>query len=258
MGMNSMTNADYSLRYISPPRTFLGGMRVLVAGDTHGTVESLRAHFLQKRCEVDTAYTSEEIKRKLLGNSFDILICGFLVSDEYGLRIIEIVRHISDVRLLFLTGKKDSGFSTKALNLGADDCLTSPASFFELDARVLRLCHRNMNLSFRETKIILNQKGNIVEIDMSSQTVKKNGRQVSLTKMEYRILLHLALNKGRLVSKADLEKMFLRSSALLVGELGGSSVKAHICNLRRKFKTTLSIKTVSCHGFMLSAQEGES
>jgi DNA-binding response OmpR family regulator len=228
-------------------------MRVLVAGDTHGTVEPLRAHFLQKRCEVETAYTSEEIKRKLLGNSFDILICGFLMSEEYSLRIIEIVRHLSDVRLLFLTGKRDSGFSTKVLNLGADDCLTSPASFFELDARVLRLCHRNMNLSFRETKIVLNQKDNTVEIDMSCQTVKKNGRHVSLTKMEYRILLYFALNKGRLVSKADLEKILFRSSALLGGEPRGSSVGAHICNLRRKFKTTLSIKTVSYHGFILEA-----
>ena len=252
MGMNSAVNIDYPSRYVSPPRILLDGMKVLVAGDTQGTVESLRSHFLQKRCEVETAYTSEEIKRKLLGNSFDILICGFLMSDEYSLRIIEIVRRLSDVRLLFLSGKKDSGFIAKALNLGADDCLTSSAFFtaslFELDARVLRLCHRNTNLSFRETKIVLNQKEHTVEIDMSCRSVKKNGRHLSLTKMEYRILLHFAFNKGRLVLKTDLEKILAREK----DTFRGHSVNTHIFNLRKKFKTALSIKTVSCHGFVLA------
>lgn len=252
MGMNSIANTDYSLRYVSPPRTFLAGMRVLVAGDTQRTVESLRAHFFQKRCEVETAYTSEEVKRKLVGNSFDVLICGFLMNDEYSLRIIEIVRRLSDVRLLFLTGKKDSEFIIKVLNLGADDCLISPASLFELDARVLRLCHRNTKLSFRETKIVLNQKeGGTVEIDMSRQAVKKNGRTLPLTKTEYRILLHFAFNKGRLVTKIDLEKILLRET----DKSQGHSVNMHILNLRKKFKTALAIKTVSCHGFVLIVSE---
>lgn len=246
--MNPIVAVDYSLRHIAPPRIFPWGMKVLVAGDTQGTVEPLRSHFLQKKCEVETAYTSEEIKRKLLGNSFDILICGFLMNDEYSLRILEIIRRLSDVRLLFLTEKKNPEFNAKALNLGADDCLTSPASLFELDARVLRLCRRNMNLCFRETKIVLKQKENTVEIDMNCQTVKKNGRHLPLTKMEYRILLHLALNKGSLVLKTDLEKILFRGE----NKFSGHSVNTHIFNLRKKFKTAISIKTVSCHGFVLA------
>lgn len=247
--MHPLIGTNYSSRYINPPRIFPGGMKMLVAGDTARTVESLRGHFSQKRCEVETAYTSEEIKRKILGNSFDILICGFLMNDEYSLRIIEIVRRLSDIRLLFLTGKKDSEFNVKALNLGADDCLTSPASFFELDARVLRLCYRGMHLRFKETKLVLNQRENTIEIDMSHHAVEKNGRHLSLTRMEYRILLHLALNKGRLVSKTDLEKIIFQGK----NTVQGHSVNIHICNLRKKLKTALSIKTVSCHGFVLGA-----
>lgn len=226
-------------------------MKVLVAGDANLAVFSLRSHFVQKGCEVETAYTSEEIQRKLSSSHFDVLISSFLSSDEYALRILEITRRYSDVRLLFLTGKKDPAFTIKALNLGADDCLSSPASFFELDARVLRLCHRNTNLNFKKTKIVLNRAGNMVEIDMSCQEVKKNKRHVSLTKMEYRILIHFALNRGRVISKTDLEKILFRSPALFDGEPGGHSVNTHIFNLRKKFKTALSLKTVSCHGFIL-------
>lgn len=249
--MHSLIGTNYSSRYIDPPRIFPAGMKMLVAGDTARTVESLRGHFSQKRCEVETAYTSEEIKRKILGNSFDILICGFLMNDEYSLRIVEIVRRLSDIRLLFLTGKKDSEFNVKALNLGADDCLTSPASFFELDARVLRLCYRGANLYFRETKIVFRQRENTIEIDMNRQAAQRNGRHLPLTKTEYRILLHLALNKGRLILRTDLEEIIFQEK----NTVQGHSVNIHICNLRKKLKTALSIKTVSRYGFVLSDQE---
>lgn len=247
--MNSLAVSNYSSRYIAPPRIFLAGMKVLVAGDTTRTAESLRVHFSQKRCEVEIAYTSEEIQRNLSENSFDLMICGFLSSDDYALRMVEIVRHVSDVRMLFLTKEKDAGFIAKALNLGADDCLTSPASFFELDARVLRICERGTSLVFRETKIVLNHAENRVEIDMIRQAVKKNARYVSLTKTEYRILLHFALNRGRVISKSDFQKILFREG----GESGGRSIDTHVLNLRKKFKAALSIKTVSCRGFILEA-----
>lgn len=247
--MNTPRGIDYSSRYVVPPRIFFGGMKVLVAGDTGRTVESLRAHFFQKRCEVKTAGASEEIQRDLAENSFDLMVCGFLTSDEYALRIIEIVRRQSDVRMLFLTRGNDAGFNAKALNLGADDCLTSPASLFELDARVLRLCRRGMNLVFREAKIVLHHKENIIEIDMIRRTVQKNGRRLSLTRMEYRILLSLALKKGSLISRTDLKKILFRES----GESSGHSLNTHVLNLRKKLKTALSIKTVSCRGFVLGA-----
>jgi DNA-binding response OmpR family regulator len=233
-------------RYSVFPRIFPRNMKMLVAGDTNLAVLSLRSHFLQKGCEVETAYTSDEIRKKLSMTHFDILISSFLSSDEYALRLLEITRRSSDVRLLFLTGKKDVQFNIKALNLGADDCLSSPASFFELDARVLRLCRRNSKLGFRETKILLRQGENTVEVDMSLQTVKKNGAHVILTKMEYKLLLCLALNKGKIVFKEDLEKLLSRDAPAL-----GHSLNTHIFNLRRKTRPALSIKTASCRGFVL-------
>lgn len=221
-------------------------MKILIAGDANLAVLSLRSHFVQKGCEVETAYTSEEIRTKLSSSHFDVLISSFLSSDEYALRLLEITRRSSDVRLLFLTGKKDTEFSIKALNLGADDCLSSPASFFELDARVLRLCRRGSKLGFRETKILLGQGGNTVEIDMSLQSAKKNGTHISLTKIEYKLLLYLALNKGKIVFKEDLEKLLSRDAPAF-----GHSLNTHIFNLRRKTRPALSIKTASCRGFML-------
>lgn len=237
-----------ALPCVASPRTLPRGMKLLVSGDSRATVESLRSHFLQKRCEVDTAYTSDEIRKQLAVRSFDALVGGFLSNDEYALRIIEIIRRASDVRLLCLTKKNDPEFNIKALDLGADDCLASPTSFFELDARVLRLCRRNTGLRFRETKIVLSRGEALVEIDMSRQSVKKNGQSVSLTKMEYRILLHLALNREGLVSYADIERMLSHES----GAAERHSVNAHIFNLRKKITPALSIRTVSGHGFMLS------
>jgi two-component system copper resistance phosphate regulon response regulator CusR len=241
--MDTVAYTDYSPRHIAPPRAFLPRMRILIAGDSRGTVEALRSHFFQKTCEVETAYTSEEIRMKLQGHPFDLFICGFLTSDDYALRIIEIVRRVSDVRVLFLTGKKDSEFNAKALNLGADDCLTSPASFFELDARVLRLCCRGANLAFRGTKIFLGT----LEIDMNHQVVKKNERRIDLTRTEYRILLYLARNSGALVTKGDLEKILLSEGS----SSSGHSINTHILNLRKKIRPALSIKTISGHGFVL-------
>jgi DNA-binding response OmpR family regulator len=243
--MNTVFNVGYSLhpRSIVPPQTLFGEMKILVAGDTRGVVESLRGHFLSKGCGVEIAYTSEEIRGRLAEGSFDVMICGFLMSDEYALRIVEIIRRESDVRVLFLTKKKDPEYNTKALNLGADDCLMSSAffaaSFFELDARVLRLWQRGVKLAFRDTKIFLNA----IEIDLVKQTVKEGGHPVPLTKMEYRILLQLSLNIGRLVPRTA----FTHQNGAVLGQ----SLNTHILHLRKKFTSELSIKTVSCRGFAL-------
>lgn len=241
----------YSLPYLVSSKAFLGRMKILVAGDTRPTVECLRSHFLQKGCEVEAAYTSLELRRKLSKNFFDLIICGFLADDEYTFRIVELVRRTSDVRMIFLTEKKDPGFISKLINLGADDCLSSPASLFELDARVLRLCHRNTNLRFRETKIVFGRGENFVELDLVDQRVLKDGQPVVLTKTEYRILLHLALQKGALVPKENLEKILFSFFALSESESPRHSVNMHILNLRKKFGSALRIKTVSCHGFIL-------
>lgn len=250
-GMNTSDYARYSLPYLVSSKAFLGRMKILVAGDTRPTVECLRSHFLQKGCEVEAAYTSLELRRKLSRNFFDLIICGFLANEEYAFRVVELVRRTNDVRMLFLTGKKDSGFISKLLNLGADDCLSSPASLFELDARVLRLCHRNTNLRFRETKIVFGERENLIELDLASQKVIKNGQPILLTKTEYRILLHLALQKGTLVPKENLEKILFPFFALSEIESSRHSVNMHILNLRKKFGSALRIKTVSCHGFIL-------
>lgn len=224
---------------------FSSGMRMLVSGDSRSTVESLRTHFLRKRCEVEVAYASSEIQKKLVGKTFDVFVGGFLSSDEYALRIIQIVRSVSAIRMLFLTKKNDPAFNVRALDCGADDCLASPTSFLELDARILCLCRRNESLRFRETKIALHKKDEIVEIDLVRRSVKKNGRSVFLTKTEYRILFHLAIKQKELVFYEELE-------AMLRDEHGDRhTVNTHVFNLRKKLGSALAIKTLSCRGVVL-------
>jgi len=101
--------------------------------------------------------------------------------------------------VLMLTAKSEVDTKVKTFGIGADDYLTKPFDFRELLARVHALLRRTKDI---KTGIISIDD---LEIDTKKMEVKRGGKVIELTKKEYQILLYLAMNKGRVVEKSELE-----------------------------------------------------
>ncbi|MBS1660607.1 MAG: response regulator transcription factor, partial [Bacteroidetes bacterium] len=132
------------------------------------------------------------------------------------------------------------------LDYGADDYLTKPFHLPELSARVKSIIRRKLNDGNASIEL------NALHIDLASRTVTTEGHTIALSKIEYDLLLFLATNKNRVVSRqAIAEHLYDGPSDQAPGP---EFVYSHIKNLKKKLKEKNSpdlIQTVYGLGYKL-------
>lgn len=112
----------------------------------------------------------------------------------------EQIRAVSKVPVIFISSASDNMNIVMAMNLGADDFVSKPFDMNVLTAKVRALLRRTYD--FGASVRLLEHKGAILNTGDGSLSV--NGEKVSLSKNEYRILLCLMENKGKIVSREKL------------------------------------------------------
>lgn len=131
--------------------------------------------------------------------------------------------------ILILTVQSDEVDKVLGLEMGADDYLTKPYSFHELLARVRALLRRAYGeLSAAEGDVFY--AGDLV-IDRTRARVMRGNQEISLTPIEFRLLVHLARNKGQVFSRAQLMDDVWGYDANPADE---NTVMVHIRRLRQK------------------------
>ena len=131
--------------------------------------------------------------------TFDLLILDLALPDGSGYDICRRVKAVSAVPVIFLTAYDEEVNVVMGLDLGADDYITKPFRIRELVSRiktVLRRCRR----AGEGQELVLGS----VRVNPAQGKVYKNGAQVLLTALEYRLLLTFANNPGQLLSRAQL------------------------------------------------------
>ena len=186
------------------------------------------------------------------GNGEDAAHLG--ATGDYGAIILDLGLPVID-GLTVLAGWRSAGVGTPVLVLtargtwrekvaglrqGADDYLTKPFQSEELLARIEALIRRSRGHS--ATTIPLDG----LELDLAQRRLTRQGAEVALTAHEFRTLSYLALNKGRVVTRAEL------NDHLYDGDAGRDSnvVEVTIARLRRKIGADL-IETRRGHGYMV-------
>ncbi len=179
-------------------------------------------------------------------NSPDIIIFDSIIwkGDSSDVDYIQEVRKLlpSTPILLATASGESSTYRESMLDEGVDGCIQVPFLAEELHLRIMKLLSKKNNLLFNGTKVGTEE----VTMDLRSHEVKQHGEQVSLTKTEYSILLHLFLHKNVLVSSKEL------STCLRDAGEDSLALGIHIFNLRKKIKTPELIKTVPLLGFTIS------
>jgi two-component system KDP operon response regulator KdpE len=147
-------------------------------------------------------HEAETMKRALVdaaNRKPDLLIVDLGLPDGDGVDLVAQVRKWSSVPIIILSARANETDKIRGLDAGADDYLAKPFGIGELLARV-RAAHRRQ---YRPTMGTAIDFGN-VHIDPEARTVSKDGQPVHLTSTEYRLLMTLVKDAGRVVTSAQL------------------------------------------------------
>jgi two-component system KDP operon response regulator KdpE len=131
----------------------------------------------------------------------DLLVVDLGLPDGDGLDLIERVRSRSAVPIIVLSARSDEADKIKALDAGASDYLTKPFGVGEFLARTrVALRHRAGLQEKPQTAITFGT----IELDLNARTVRKDGKLLHLTPIEYRLLAVMALNAGKVMTHSQL------------------------------------------------------
>ena len=146
-----------------------------------------------ENCE-DMMVALKEDKPKLM--LLDIMLPGMSGIDA--LKLLKNSKKYKEIPIIILSAKSSEIDKVNALELGADDYVTKPFSVLELSSRIKSVLRR----SYKEENNILSYKD--ITIDKENYLVTRMGKEVVLTKKEYKILLYMFENKGRVVTREEL------------------------------------------------------
>jgi DNA-binding response OmpR family regulator len=221
--------------------------RVLVIEDHDKLVQALRRGLTAEGYDVDVAQTGEEGLSKGSEQEFDAIVLDLMLPGLDGFSVCEELRRRERWSpVLMLTARADVSDRIRGLDGGADDYLVKPFDFGELLARLRVLVRRGPSVQPQVLQI-----GDL-HVDFGTRVVTRAGHQVTLTAREFDVLVVLAENRGRPVSRQEL------LDAVWAPDYSGSPniADVYIGYLRKKLERSRGrrlIKTVRGKGFLLEA-----
>ena len=215
---------------------------ILLVEDEVSVVEFIRRGLLEENYAVSVAFNGVTGTRMALESAFDLIILDIMLPDKNGLDVCQDLRsnHLP-TPILFLTALGTSENIAMGLNYGADDYLVKPFKFIELSARINALIRRAAQTGEGEAnQYSAHYSIADLTVDDTAKTVKRNEQLISLTATEYRLLLALIKNKGKVLSRIDL----LETAWDLNFNSGTNVVDVYINYLRKKIDSDTSNKLI--------------
>jgi DNA-binding response OmpR family regulator len=221
-------------------------MRVLIIEDEARLAENI-ARSLRESAgyAVDVALDGEEGAFMAESNPYDLVILDLMLPKLDGLSVLQRMRSGgSAVPVLVLTARDEKESIVALLNAGADDYVAKPFDLGELLARAKALIRRGKGQSTAVLKI-----GDL-EINTADLSVRRKGKLVSLTAMEYRVLEYLAHRPGAVIPKTELLEHLYDFN----WERFSNVIEVYVSGLRRKLEDSGDSKlihTLRGQGYML-------
>ncbi len=199
--------------------------RILMIDDDT-SLSGMVAQYLGTRgLEVVTASDAATGLSELGRGRFDALVLDLMLPDLDGFEVCRSVRASSDLPILMLTARGDEDDRIVGLELGADDYLPKPFNPRELLARLRAILRRQRPTSARSGALL---RFGRLEIDRDARVVRVAGEEKSLTSHQFELLVALAENPGRVLSRDALMNR-VRGETL---EAFDRSIDVHISRIR--------------------------
>ena len=200
-------------------------MRVLIVEDEPRLAQNV-ARSLREGASyaVDIAADGEDGLYMAQSNAYDLVVLDLMLPKLDGRSVLQRLRETSPVPVLVLTARDEKQSIVALLNTGADDYVAKPFDLGELLARCKALVRRGKGQSLPVLKV------GSLEVNTADRSVRRNGKPVDLTAMEYRVLEYLAFRTGAVVSKTELLEHLYDFN----WERFSNVIEVYISGLRRK------------------------
>ena len=230
--------------------------RVLLIEDDRDIVELVRYNLEREGFQVASATDGAAGLAQIRKAPPDILLLDLMLPKLSGLDICKEIRRdtsLNRLPILMLTARGEEADRVVGLEMGADDYVTKPFSPRELGARVKALLRRTEPSN--EPKRVIESRG--LSIDPSSYRVARDGKPVTLSTLEFRLLYYLATRPNRVFTRDQLLDAVWGTERFVTPR----SVDVYIRRLREKVESDADnpafLKTVRGAGYMFES-EGQS
>ena len=234
---------------------------ILIIEDDEDIREGIRILFSGENYRITEAGSGEEGLR-LFSGDIDLVILDIMMPGISGLKTCEEIRRISNVPVLFLTAKAQESDKLIGFMAGGDDYLVKPFTYSELLARTKALLRRYTVYKGKDTpeQTICEEAGYIARKSLKVSTtyneVFRDGRKIELSEIEYRMLLLMMKNPGRIFSTKNLYESVWNEPYFYISN---NTVMVHIRKLRMKIendpKNPEYIHTVWGKGYRFNASD---
>jgi DNA-binding response OmpR family regulator len=205
---------------------------ILVCDDDREIVEAIEIYLSKEGYNVIKAYDGLEAIEILKKEDVQLLLIDIMMPKLDGLRATLKIREKSGIPIIILSAKSEDSDKVIGLDVGADDYITKPFNPLELIARVKSQLRRYTKLG-----TMAGQKSNVytvggLEVNDDSKEVTVDGESVKLTPYEYKILLLLVKNQGRVFTIEQIYENVWEEEAIAAD----NTVAVHIRHIREKIE----------------------
>ena len=214
-------------------------IQVLIVEDEKPISNLIRLSLTREGYVCTCVYDGAGAADLLEQNQYDLILLDVMLPQVDGFELMEYIRPL-EIPVIFLTAKGAVQDRVKGLRLGAEDYIVKPFEIVELLARVDVVLRR-----YKKCDMVLNVGG--LTIDTGSMQVWRDGKEISLTRTEYELLLLFARNPRRAMYR---ETIYER----VWGEeypFGSKAVDLHVQRLRKKVGWEHILQAVSKVGYRL-------
>ncbi|MCB5945125.1 heavy metal response regulator transcription factor [Acidocella sp. KAb 2-4] len=223
-------------------------MQLLLAEDEQKTVDYLTKGLREDGHAVDTVGNGTDALDLALRHEFDVIVLDVMLPGLDGWQVLTRLRAAGRATpVLFLTARDHVEDRVRGFDLGANDYLIKPFAFAELLARLRNLARQPK--AARDSSVVAVSD---LEIDTLRHRVCRAGQELQLTAKEYALLLLLARNKGRVLSRT----MIAEAIWGLFHDQQSNAVDALVRRLRAKLDTpfeTALLHTIRGTGYVLES-----
>ncbi|MBA4700118.1 MAG: response regulator transcription factor [Ruminococcus sp.] len=222
--------------------------RIFLVEDDKAIARNLMLLLQAEGFTVTHAHTQGDALAMLAGNKFDLALVDISLPDGNGFTVCTEIKETQDIPVIFLTASGDESSVVTGLNIGADDYITKPFRPRELIARIGTALRKGRR-SGTDFQILG------VYVDTSSGIVKKNGREIFLSALEYRLLLVFISNPKSIITRARLLDELWDAAGEFVND---NTLTVYIKRLREKIENDPAspqiILTVRGTGYRLGSE----
>lgn len=227
--------------------------KILIIDDDKNLCMLLKKAVITEKIEADCCYTGKDGVDMIANENYQLIVLDVMMPGMNGFETLEKIRGISNIPILMLTARNDSGSKVKGLRLGADDYLTKPFNMTEFIARVVALIRRYIRFNENEKDIKqLTYEGLTIDLDRHSVITQKD--TFILTAKEFDVLLLCAKHQGKILTKKQIYEAVWKEPYIY----DDANIMSVISRLRKKIEPDPSnptfIQTIKGIGYQFNME----